>query len=89
MDLQEAAGKHEIRRDRDVVEEIKAYYIGDLVLRWAMTKPASSLFMPYSEALLILPIMISPLKGRKTIRRNSTTHFQNRCAKHPGVSNYH
>ena len=36
------------------------------------------LFMPYSEALLIWPRTISPLNGRKTIRRNSTTKCQ-RC----------
>ena len=34
------------------------------------------LFMPYSEAPLICPSMISPLKGRKTIRRNSTGNLQ-------------
>lgn len=30
------------------------------------------LFMPNSEALLIRPSIISPLKGRNTITRNST-----------------
>ena len=34
------------------------------------------LFMPYSEALLICPRMISPLNGRKTMRRNSTRKLQ-------------
>ena len=32
--------------------------------------------MPNSEALLIWPMIISPLKGRKTIRRNSTSRNQ-------------
>ena len=32
------------------------------------------LFMPYSEALLILPRIISPLNGRKTMSRNSTVY---------------
>lgn len=32
--------------------------------------------MPYSEALLIRPRMISPLKGRNTIIRNSTEGCQ-------------
>ena len=39
--------------------------------RW-WWKSGLILFMPNSEALLICPMMISPLNGRKTMRRNST-----------------
>ena len=47
------------------------------------------LFMPYSEALLICPRIISPLKGRKTIRRNSTGNLQRLSFGRLGALAYH
>lgn len=48
----------------------------DVIKRVLLRENGDVLFMPYTEALLICPRMISPLKGRKTIRRNSTGDFQ-------------
>ena len=74
-DLQKALLEHQVGRDKYVVKEIEANCCGchEAIL---ITEKQGILFMPYADALLICPRMISPLKGRKTIRRNSTEGFQ-------------
>lgn len=42
-----------------------------LLIRFSLVQ-TNVLFMPNSEALLIRPSIISPLKGRNTMTRNST-----------------
>ena len=87
-DLQKALLEHQVGRDKYVVKEIETYYCGchEAIL---ITEKQDILFMPYADALLICPRMISPLKGRKTIRRNSTEDFQQFGAWDPGIIAYH
>ena len=60
------------RRSRAVLSSIRPTLI--------FQNPRKSPFMPWSEALLIWPRIISPSKGRNTIKRNSTGDSLNICS---------
>lgn len=62
--------QEQTRRNQDIVEKFNSDW--NVSAKDAHGVDEDSLLMPCSVPLAILPIMISPLKGLKTIRRNLT-----------------
>lgn len=72
--LQGAIRKQKIRRHKDIVKEVQCYCI--ISVKVFGMRRCDALLIPSSDALLILPATISPLKGLNTMRRHSTMKCQ-------------